>query len=55
MRLQGGDGGDGVSFSYGRLPPSSLGEQGGGLGLRVSFLTAAKCTGKPRPVASGAC
>ena len=96
MRLQGGDGGDGVSFSYGLLPPSSLGEQvqihshtvagsltygcslahirlqprshtvaasltygcslrhlrlqGGGLGLRVAFLTAAKCEGKPRPV-----
>ena len=24
--------------------------QGGGLGLRVAFLTAAKCPGKPRPV-----
>ena len=35
-------------------PPSSL-EKGGGLGLRVSFLTAAKCPGKPRTVASGAC
>ena len=50
MRLHGGDGGDGVSLSYGFLPPSSLGEQGGGLGLRVAFLTAAKCAGKPRPV-----
>ena len=49
VRMYGGDGGDGLSFSYGFLPPSSLGEQGGGLGLRVSILTAARCPGKQRP------
>ena len=35
--------GDGLSFSYGLLPPGAIGETGAGLGLRVSFLTAARC------------
>ena len=36
-------GADGLSFSYGLLPPRALGEAGGGLGLRVAFVTGAAC------------
>jgi hypothetical protein len=35
--------GDGLSFSYGLLPPGAIGETGAGLGLRVCFLTASRC------------
>ena len=44
MRAHLGTGGDGLSFSYGRLPEQGkVGEKGAGLGLRVAFLTAARC------------
>ena len=43
MRVHGGSGADGISFSYGRLPAAAVGEQGGGFGLRVSFHTSARC------------
>ena len=43
-RVSAGDaGGDGFSVSYGLLPPGALSEYGGGLGLRVCFLTARRC------------
>jgi hypothetical protein len=42
-RLFSGSGGDGLSFSYGLLPPGAIGETGAGLGLRVAFLTASRC------------
>ena len=52
LRVFNGDGGDGLSFSYGLLPPGAIGETGAGLGLRVSFLTASRC---PPPHITDAC
>ena len=35
--------GDGLGVSFGLLPPGRMGEYGGGLGLRVCFLTSRRC------------
>eukprot|EP00966_Prymnesium_polylepis_P162050 3745106-Prymnesium_polylepis.1 len=43
LRIFDGSGADGFSLSYGYLPSAAVGEQGGGFGLRVSFLTGARC------------
>ena len=43
VRVHGGDGGDGLSFSYGLLPRGGIGERGAGLGLRVNFVTTTPC------------
>ena len=39
LRMGGGDGADGISFSYGDLAQGNIGELGSGNGLRVCFRT----------------